>query len=389
MPSTSSARRRSGLIAALVVGAVAVTAGVAIVGPGIEPGPRRPDPTPSTVRWSTTVNQVAFADDRAGWALTPRCASTAECDPAFWRTLDGGVTWQEVAVPAKALGRDSGVQLVAAGPRTIVVEAGRRRWLSDDGGEHWKRGTAVGSVQAAAPPPPRARLRVGSGTPPVPRTQPPSGSSAPAASSASAGSTDGGSGLRPGRVMAWYRPESGQPTAFPGQPDWPPISISSAADGSVWASGGNNQLAVWTGAWRDVRPVLPPPPRTFVQVAAVDRNTAYLLVFGVDDESLLRPSGVSHTADGGRTWKLTSLRGSTLRGSRDAAVVGGRLVVVDSSGGVQVIDPAPSAPRKVPGTPVLWALDSTGSRMVGSGPQDGRYYATANGEQWTELQLPA
>ncbi|WP_035856560.1 hypothetical protein [Cryptosporangium arvum] len=380
MPPTSSLRNRSGLIAAVVIGAVAVTTGIAIFGPGIEPGPQRPQPGPSTVRWSTTVNQVAFADDRTGWALTPRCESVSECDPAFWRTLDGGLTWQEVSVPAKTLGRDSGVQVVAAGPRTVVVEAGRRRWLSSDSGDHWKRGTAVGSVRAGAPPPSRARLRVGSGTPPASRASTPSG---PQPSGAQP------SGQRPGRVLAWYSPESGQPTAFPAQPDWQPISISSAADGSVWASGGNNQLAVWTDTWRGARPVLPPPPRTFIQVAAVDRNTAYLLVFGVDDESLLRPSGVSHTADGGRTWKLTSLLGSSLRGSRDAATVGERLVVVDSSGGVQLIGPTPSAPRTVSGAPALWSLDSTGDRLVGSGLQDGRYYATTNGEQWTELQLPA
>ncbi|MFG1924457.1 hypothetical protein [Cryptosporangium sp. NPDC048952] len=199
----------------------------------------------------------------------------------------------------------------------------------------------------------------------------------------------GGEQGQPGvRLVGWYAPETGQPTAFPTQPEWQPISMSSATDGSVWASGGNNQIAVWTGTWRGARPALPPPPRTFIQVAATDRNTAYLLVFGVDDESLLRPSGVSLTTDGGRTWKLRSLRGSTLRGSRDAATVGNRLVVVDSSGGVQVIDPTPSAPRKVAGTPSLWSLDSTGSRLVGTGVQDGRYYATTDGEKWTELQLP-
>lgn len=373
------------LAAALAAGAVAVTAGVAVVTPDPEPAPHRPEPTPSPTPWSTTVDQVSFADERNGWALTPRCTSPTACDPAFWRTGDGGRTWRSVPAPAAALGRDSGVRLVAAGPATIAVEAGERRWLSVDGGTHWRRGPAVGVLRAAATPPAGVRLRVGAGTP--------------------AGGASRPRGEQPARELGWYSPGNGQPTAFATQPGWQPISLSSARDGSVWASGGNNQLAVWTGSWRPVRPVLPPPPRTLVQVAAATRDRAYLLVFGSDDQSLLRPTGVSRTTDGGRTWQLRSLRGSTLRGSRDAAVVGDRLVIVDSKGGVRIVAPSPGPneprpgpgeprpglgePRRVDGAPALWSLDTAGRHLIGSGPQDGRHYVTTNGEVWSELQLPA
>ncbi|GAA3385027.1 hypothetical protein [Cryptosporangium minutisporangium] len=365
-PEPSSPRRRYGLLAALVAAAVAVTAGVALFAPDPEPAP--PEPQPASVRWNATVNQVAFADERHGWALTPRCAAPTRCEPRFWRTLDGGGTWQQAVLPTDDLGRDTGVQLVAVGPRTIVVEAGRRRWLSTDSGETWRRGLALDALRAPAAPPTGVRLRTTSGTRPDP-----------------------GQKIRPPRLLAWYALDSGQPTAFPDQPAWQPISVSAGPDGSIWAAGGNAQVAVWNGRWQAVTPALPPPPRTFVQVAAVDRRTAYLLVFGADDDSLLRPTAVSLTTDGGRTWRLHSLRGSTLRGSRDAAAVRGRLVVVDSSGGARVLVPAPklTAPYAVEDGPALWSLDSTGGRLLGTGVQDGRYWTTTDGETWTELRLPA
>jgi len=368
------ARRRLGILAALAAVAVAATVLGVVFAPEAEK--RRPAPArPAPVRWSTTVNQAAFFDDRAGWAFTPRCATPTSCDPGFWRTLDGGLTWHQAALPDEALGRDTAVQLVAVAARTVAVEAGRRRWLSTDGGSTWRRGLAVDRLRPPAPPPTGSRLRTTTGT----FGRAPSLSPSP-----------GTAGVRPPPSLAWYAPDSGQPTAFPAQPDWLTISVSGGRDGSVWAAGGNAQLAVWSGVWRAVTPALPPPPRTFTKVAAVDRDTAYLLVFGADDESLLRPTALSRTTDGGRRWQLVSLRGSTLRGSRDAATVGDRLVIVDSSGGVRVVAPGAklAAPYAVEDAPALWSLDTTGGRLVGTGVQDGRYYATTDGETWTELRLP-
>ncbi|SHM63864.1 hypothetical protein [Cryptosporangium aurantiacum] len=366
MPEPPSPHRRYGLLAALVAAAAAVTASVALFAPDPKPAPEDPDPQP--VRWSATANQVAFADEQHGWALTPRCGAPTRCDPRFWRTLDGGATWEETALPVDELGRDTGVHLIAVGPRTVTVEAGRRRWLSTDSGATWRRGLAVDALRAPGTPPAGVRLRTTSGT-----------------------RADQQQKTRPPRLLAWYAPDSGQPTAFPDQPSWQPISVSAARDGSVWATGGNAQVAVWAGRWQLVTPVLPPPPRTFVQVAAVDRLTAYLLVFGADEESLLRPTAISLTTDGGRTWQLRSLRGSTLRGSRDAAAVNGRLVVVDSHGGVQILVPGRklAAPYAVEEVPALWALDSTGGRLLGTGMQDGRYWTTTDGEKWAQLRLPA
>jgi hypothetical protein len=226
---------------------------------------------------------------------------------------------------------------------------------------------AVDALRNPKTPPAGVRLRTTSGTRFNPKLRP-----------------------RPPRMLAWYAPDSGQPTAFPQQPAWQPISVSSGRDGSVWVAGSDAQVAVWTDRWRAVTPVLPPPPRTFVQTAAVDRRTAYLLVFGADEASLLRPTAVSLTTDGGRSWRLHSLRGSTLRGSRDAAAVGDRLVIVDSDGGVRVLVPSPKlgAPYVVENAPALWALDVAGSRLIGTGVQDGRYYTTTDGESWTALHLP-
>ncbi|TQS47014.1 hypothetical protein [Cryptosporangium phraense] len=361
-----SSRRRWGPVAGIAAAAVAVTAAAALFGPEREKP--SPEPAPPVTPWSTTSNLVAFADDRNGWALTPRCDDTT-CHPRFWRTLDGGTSWGEVPVPDPVLGRDTGVQLIPAGPSTVVVEAGRRRWLSTDAGASWHRGLAVDVLARPAEPPVGVPLRITAGT-----------------------QVTGGTVAATPRTMGWYEPATGQPTAFPEQLDWQPISWSGARDGSVWVVGGNAQLRVWEdGDWRTLRPAMPAPPRTFIQVAAVDRRTAYLLVFGVDDESLLRPSAISATADGGKTWRLVSLRGSTLRGSRDAAALGTRLVIVDSNGGVRVFDAAArsSAPFAVEEAPALWKLDAAGSRVIGTGMQDGRFYYTVDGEVWTPIRLPS
>ncbi|MFI5954460.1 hypothetical protein [Cryptosporangium sp. NPDC051539] len=363
-------RRRWALVAGIAVAAAAVTAAAALFGPERERPPD--DPRPQAIPWSSTSNLVTFADDRNGWALTPRCEG-ADCHPKFWRTTDGGQTWQEGPVPDEQLGRGTGVQLIPAGPETVVVEAGRQRWLSTDGGRSWHRGLAVDVLAEPAEPPVGVPLRITAGT-----------------------RVSGQTAAATPRTMGWYAPRTGQPTAFAKQLDWQPISWSPARDGSVWVVGGNAQLRVWEdGGWRTLRPAMPPPPRTFIQVAAVDRRTAYLLVFGVDDDSLLRPTAISLTTDGGTSWRLVSLRGSTLRGSRDAAAIGNRLVIVDSNGGVRVFDAAatrgrePVAPYAVEEAPALWKLEAAGNRLIGTGMQDGRFYYSLDGETWTPIQLPS
>lgn len=86
----------------------------------------------------TSVKKTAYFDALHAWAAVARTISSKD---AFFRTRDGGASWQALSLPAYV--RVAGLQFVSA-DRGWLLDSSGELHRTDDGGESWTQVTVSG-----------------------------------------------------------------------------------------------------------------------------------------------------------------------------------------------------------------------------------------------------
>ncbi len=89
------------------------------------------------------TQDVEFANDQRGYALSAECAST--CQLSLATTNNAGLTWTLMPPPVSALPQVP--DLVTVGDDGVLLRSGRSAWFTLDSGQNWASGESV-----AAPP---------------------------------------------------------------------------------------------------------------------------------------------------------------------------------------------------------------------------------------------
>lgn len=148
---TRRRRRHRGTVAAVLALLVAGPAGsYAVAGRGGDrstPGPVvSPAAAGAPVDRAVTLPgaagrlaQLRFVDARQGWALFDTCdpqgPAPTDCRRSLGRTVDGGSTWQPVALPG--VPSHGSAYLRPIDERTLLLEVGERLLVSTDGGANF------------------------------------------------------------------------------------------------------------------------------------------------------------------------------------------------------------------------------------------------------------
>jgi hypothetical protein len=432
-------RRRAAIGGVLAVTALAgvAVAGVELLGSGAGDRTASPTPTvslsPAEARLDALMGNLpyvpadaVFPDARHGYALVLSCVDRGApqtCAPQLAATADGGATWVRRPLPAGAVAGKSIVsaRLLALGPTSILVDDPGRyaedehagdasakpsptappawisghRWFSPDGGRTWaaRARRAVGTLP---------QIPLGS---PVffPPPEMPGGLD-PSSEQAAKLFNTATQVLRPDGTAAVL-------TGGPAGDAYTDVTVTTAADGSVWIPGYRYdendaivaRLLVSRDAGRSFNTLTLPKVTAPPSVYTADGRHVFLLEH--DEKGVAR---LRRSIDGGVTWREVKVPAAG-KGARGANTQHTIDIFTRSAGSGVSVAPTPDgglllttrtalyrlAPggtaltRAKGGAPVVFGLIPAGNVVLALGQNGGtpRFFVTIDGKTWKPFAL--